>query len=303
MPEFPLAEIFRAVVDHLDTGVYVVDRERKILYWNRGAEAVTGYLSQEMVGRVCGDNLLVHCDAHDNELCSADCPVTDALRDGIVHEADIYLRHRAGYRVPVRVRVLPLRNEEGRVVGAAEIFLPEPFGTPRPDRGSALEGCGCLDLGTGLPDPAFTRAYLHEEAVLFGQHRIPFGTIALHVNQMDAFQNLHGAEAAGAMLRVVAQTMRHALRAQDFVGRWRRNTFLAIVPHCDQPYLEKATRRLLQIVGSAGLPWWGDVLAVKVTAETALMCDGETMESLRQRIEGSLPETASSPGEDRETGA
>src|SRR5215831_12544647 len=82
MPEFPQAEALRAVVDHVDTGVFVVDRERKIVYWNRGVEAVTGYLSQEMVGRVCGDNLLVHCGEHDNELCSADCPVTDALRDG-----------------------------------------------------------------------------------------------------------------------------------------------------------------------------------------------------------------------------
>jgi diguanylate cyclase (GGDEF)-like protein/PAS domain S-box-containing protein len=283
--------------------VYVVDRERKILYWNRGAEAVTGYLSQEMVGRVCGDTLLVHCDEQDNELCSADCPVTDALRDGTVHEADIYLRHRAGYRVPVRVRVLPLRNKEGGIVGAAEIFLSDPFCVPRPDRDSALEACGCLDLGTGLPDPGFTRAYLHEEVELFRQHRNPFGTIALQVEQMDDFQNLHGAEAASAMLRVVAQTMRHALRAQDFVGRWRRNLFLAIVPHCDQTYLEKTARRLRQIVGSAGLPWWGDVLSVKVTAGTALVCDEETIELLRERIEGSLPGAAPSSGEGRETGA
>jgi len=122
MQVFPQAEIFRAVVDHLDAGVYVVDRERKIVHWNHGAEAVTGYLSQEMVGRVCGDKLLVHCDEQNKELCSVDCLITDALRDGTVHEADIYLRHRAGYRVPVRVRVVPLGNEEGRIgriVGAA----------------------------------------------------------------------------------------------------------------------------------------------------------------------------------------
>ena len=294
MPEFPQAELFRAVVDHLDTGVYVVNRERKIVYWNHGAEVVTGYLSQEMIGRVCGDKLLVHCDEQNDELCSADCPVSDVLRDGSVHEADIYLRHRAGYRVPVRVRVVPLRNEEGRIVGAAEIFLMEPFEPMQPDRDSVLAAFGCLDLGTGLPDPGLSQAYLHEELEFFRQHQIPFGTIALRVEQMEAFQHLHGAEAANAMLRVVAQTIRHALHPQEFLGRWGRNVFLAVVPNCDRRYLEKMSSRLQQIVASAGLPWWGDVLAVSVTAGITLVCDGETMESLRERIEGSL--TGSAPG-------
>lgn len=75
MPELPDAEIFRAIVDQLDTAVYLVDRERKIMYWNRGAETVTGYLSQYVVGRTCRDNILVHCDDHNTQLCSADCPL------------------------------------------------------------------------------------------------------------------------------------------------------------------------------------------------------------------------------------
>lgn len=35
---------YRAILESLSTGVYVVDRERKILFWNDGAERITGYL-------------------------------------------------------------------------------------------------------------------------------------------------------------------------------------------------------------------------------------------------------------------
>ena len=53
------AEIFRAALESLQTGVCIVDRDRKISYWNDGAERITGYLRQDVVGRFCGDILLI----------------------------------------------------------------------------------------------------------------------------------------------------------------------------------------------------------------------------------------------------
>jgi len=53
------AEIFRAALESLQTGVCVVDHDRKISYWNDGAEKITGYLRQDVLGRFCGDILLI----------------------------------------------------------------------------------------------------------------------------------------------------------------------------------------------------------------------------------------------------
>jgi PAS domain S-box-containing protein len=58
-PIFFRRKIFRRIVDQLDVGVYIVDRARKIQYWNRGAEGLTGFLAQDVVGRFCRDNILV----------------------------------------------------------------------------------------------------------------------------------------------------------------------------------------------------------------------------------------------------
>jgi PAS domain S-box-containing protein len=60
MPDFRSSEIFRRIVEQLEVGVYIVDRARKIQFWNHGAERITGFLAQDVVGRFCRDNILVH---------------------------------------------------------------------------------------------------------------------------------------------------------------------------------------------------------------------------------------------------
>jgi PAS domain S-box-containing protein len=54
--------MFEAVVDSIEAGVYLVDRDGKIVYWNHGAETISGYLRQQVTGRYCGDKTLAHCD-------------------------------------------------------------------------------------------------------------------------------------------------------------------------------------------------------------------------------------------------
>ena len=49
--------VFEAVVDSLETGVYLVDHDRKIVYWNRGAERISGYKRHDVTGRFCRDDL------------------------------------------------------------------------------------------------------------------------------------------------------------------------------------------------------------------------------------------------------
>src|SRR6202171_4736059 len=47
-------KLFRHLVEDLPVGIYIVDRERRIRFWNRGAEHLTGHLAHGVVGRVLG---------------------------------------------------------------------------------------------------------------------------------------------------------------------------------------------------------------------------------------------------------
>ena len=109
---------YERLLDSLHDGVYFVNTERTIQYWNKGAELLTGYLASEVVGRSCYDNILAHVNEQGCGLCMNRCPLAATIADGVRRESEIYLRHKLGHRVPISVRVAPISNEEGRVVGA-----------------------------------------------------------------------------------------------------------------------------------------------------------------------------------------
>ena len=124
MGTFPVdADAFhKVIVDNLFDGVYYVDRGRTITYWNQGAERISGYTAAELVGRRCFDNILQHVDDEGCGLCRHRCPMVAAMATGRPQEAHVYLHHRQGHRVPVMVRTAPIRDPDGTVVGAVEIF-------------------------------------------------------------------------------------------------------------------------------------------------------------------------------------
>jgi len=51
------------ILKNLHCGLYFVDRHRVITYWNKAAEEIAGYTSDEVMGKSCSDNLLIHIDA------------------------------------------------------------------------------------------------------------------------------------------------------------------------------------------------------------------------------------------------
>src|SRR5205823_8147436 len=73
MPELQDPDIFRTILESLQTGVYVVGRDGRILFWNQGAEKITGYLRHEALGRFCRENVLAHCNDHNCVQCGVSC--------------------------------------------------------------------------------------------------------------------------------------------------------------------------------------------------------------------------------------
>ena len=99
MPDRPdpaEADLHKTIVENLSDGIYMVDRERQITYWNRGAERISGYSSAEVVGRHCFDNILGHVDAAGNSLCHSACPLAQTMSDGDAREVSIWLKHADG---------------------------------------------------------------------------------------------------------------------------------------------------------------------------------------------------------------
>ena len=113
------------LIEALPDGAYIVDPERKIIYWNAAAERITGWERSEVVGRCCSDNILVHVDKDGHPLCGREyCPLHRSMVTDQTSRKPmlIFARSKSGSRIPVEVTVSPLHDEHGQVIGGIEMF-------------------------------------------------------------------------------------------------------------------------------------------------------------------------------------
>ena len=289
MPDFLLPEIFRTIVEQIDVGIYIIDTKRMIRFWNRGAERITGFLAQDVVGRLCRDNILAHCNDSNPCLCASECPLMDTMREGVARPGQVYLRHHQGHRLPVEIHAVPLRDELGKVVGAAEIFTEHVTLPEVSSQNLVFAACGCLDEETGTPNHELTESYLREQWDLFETHHIPFAVFVVRADHLSEFAAQHGHEACVAILSAVGRTLRHALRATDFLGRWSEDRFLVMLPYSGRAPLMPTVERLRNVVNCTAIPWWGDLLSVRVSAGLVQAEPGESLADFKVRIENCLP--------------
>ncbi len=140
------------LVERLEDGLYLVDRDRRIIYWSAGAERITGYSAAEVLGASCADNILRHVDADGRCLCDDACPLAAVMLDGRPRSADVFLLNKLGYRVPAHVYGAPVYDWRGKTLGAFETFADRTQHLAAIERMKVLEQAAYLDALTGLPN-------------------------------------------------------------------------------------------------------------------------------------------------------
>jgi diguanylate cyclase (GGDEF)-like protein/PAS domain S-box-containing protein len=292
MSEFDNPEIFRSILESLPTGVYLVDRNRKILFWNNGAEEITGYLRQDVVGRFLRDHLLT-VDSEikkDLESDSAD-PLSIALRDGKSSSGEVSILHKEGYRVPIILRTIPIRNTKNAVIGAAECFERNFSAFERSRRQLAVAELGSLDLVTGVPNRTYTEAHLQESLKRFKADRTRFGVLVMETDRMDHFRASCGPGVVAAIHRVVAQTVANSLRPTDLIGCWSEHQFVILLTDCRESMVGKVGDRIRKMVAKSEIQWWGDNFSLTASFGGTECREGDTLELLIERAEKSLADS------------
>jgi len=100
-----------------------VTPDREVIFWNKGAENITGYSASEINGLKCRDTRLHHYDMEGNLLCeSGECPAMVAFRKGPHINTKIYVVHKSGRRIPVSTRISPITDDKDHIVAIIEIF-------------------------------------------------------------------------------------------------------------------------------------------------------------------------------------
>jgi PAS domain S-box-containing protein len=111
------------VVRSITDGVLTVDTRNRIVSWNRGAQAITGYSAAEAVGRRCSE-LGLHFDVEGKSLCQGEaCPMDEIRRTRLpVGAREVSSRHRDGRSLTVSMSAAPLHDDKGEFQGVVTVF-------------------------------------------------------------------------------------------------------------------------------------------------------------------------------------
>lgn len=222
--------LYKQILDQLGEAVYFVDRQRRILYWNRVAEQMTGFLAGEMVGRCCQDNLLDHVDAQMRPLCTQGCPLTQTMENGQPTEERIFLRHRDGQRLPVEVKIAPIRDQDGEIVGAVEIFSDASAFVRVEQLNQDLQRLVNIDQLTQIPNRRAVLNALERELERFRRYRTVFSVIFIDLDHFKQVNDRFGHAVGDQTLAWVAGLLRRLLRRVDMVGRYGGEEFVLLLP-------------------------------------------------------------------------
>ncbi len=283
------ADQYKSILEALRDGVYVVDRNRLITYWNPAAAALSGYPAEEVVGRFCFDNILQHVDAGGKNLCRSGCPLAATIADGEPREVEVYLRHRDGQRVAVKVRSMPLRDPSGRVVGAVEVFSENEAALAARRHQVDLERAAMSDPLTLVANRRFADGTLAANLAEVKRLGWRLGVILADVDHFKEVNDTNGHAAGDRALRSIAATMAGAVRIYDLVARWGGEEFLVLCPGTDEADLLRLANRLRVLVNRSGVRLDdGTTLPLSISVGATTARQDDSVESLVARADAAL---------------
>ena len=182
---------YKKMLENLHDGVYFVDNERKITFWNKGAERITGFTAEEVTGSYCFDNFLNHVDNDGKQLCFGGCPLHATISDGEEKTAEVFLHHKKGHNVPVFVRTIAI-EEAGKIVGAVEMFNDNSERLESIGHIEKLQDLAMTDELSDLPNRRYVRAFLESKLSELRILGLPFGVAFLDIDDFKKVNDTYG---------------------------------------------------------------------------------------------------------------
>jgi len=276
---------YRKIIDHLRDGLYIVDRERKVVYWNQAAEQISGFKAGEVVGGRCSDNILCHVDEKGANLCLKNCPLAATLDSGVPHEAELYLHHKDGHRVSVAVHVTPLTDEQDKVIGAVEIFSDISSKSVNELKLKELEKIAMLDRLTQLANRHYLERELEACLEEKRRYRIPFGVLFVDIDDFKQVNDRYGHEAGDRVLQFVAGTLGSNSRPFDLYGRWGGEEFVGIVRNVTLADLKHLGDRLRTLVGQSFIQAGEKKVQVTISVGATMVTETDSCRVLLHRAD------------------
>ena len=274
---------YKDLIENLYDGVYFVDRDRHITYWNKGAEMLTGYSKSSALGKSCHDNFLAHVNESGINLCTAECPLRNAIENGNSTEAEIYLHHSDGHRVPVTIKVFPLFDDGGKIVGAVEIFSDNSTHVANKRRIDELQELALLDPLTQIGNRRFLEITLESKLAESARYNNHMAVFFIDIDDFKQINDKYGHDVGDEALRVAARTLNTLIRPMDALGRWGGEEFIAVASNINKEAVKAIAERFRSFIESSSFRVGEERVPFTVTIGATIARQNDNLTSLVKR--------------------
>ncbi len=104
------------ILESISDGVFTVDRNWKIMSFNRAAEEITGIYRKEAIGKHCWE-------VFRSNMCESDCALKKTMKEGKPFiNTSTHIINSEKKRIPITVSTSLLKNNDGKIIGGVETF-------------------------------------------------------------------------------------------------------------------------------------------------------------------------------------
>ena len=281
-----MEEIFyRELLNNLYDGVYFVDLERRISFWNKGAEQLTGYSPDEALGRNCWDDFLAHLDDRGEQMCDTGCPLLETLKDGKIRDRNVYLLHKKGHRGPVLVRLAPIHDQDKKIIGAVEIFSDNSSSVASEMKIEELEKLALLDELTKIGNRRFMEMGLRTKIDEMNRYKSQLGVFFVDIDNFKDINDSYGHTMGDEVLRSVAKTLFGALRPLDILCRWGGEEFVVAVGNLDKEIIAIIAERFRSLIENSSVSSGETKLRFTVSVGATMALEADSLDSVIKRAD------------------
>ena len=283
-------QLYLGIINNLCDGVYFVDTNRTIQFWNKAAEEITGYTAEEIVGKQCQNSNLNHIDEEGRPLCVVGCPLFATIVDGKPRTACVFVRHKEGYRIPIVVNVFPIYDGK-EIIGAVEVFTKNSPKVYDDNLIEKLTNIAMHDVLTNLPNRRYLESFLDYKMSEYHRFKRPFAILFADIDNFSKFNNEYGHYVGDTVLRNIAKSLKNAMRSSDLIGRWGGEEYVGIYTIYKDSEPEIIGEKFRSLVANTEVMHGGEALSVSVSVGITVAHSGDTMDSIVERADSLMYES------------
>jgi diguanylate cyclase (GGDEF)-like protein/PAS domain S-box-containing protein len=273
------------LLDNLEEAVILLDKDLKLLYTNPFSDRLTGYPRSEVVGKACPKHFMFSTGMGKLRPCPRQCLVSRALETGEIQRAQAYLHHKEGHMLPIELRVIPVQDRHGEILGAMEIFTETSPRVTMPQSHAELERMELLDPLTSLCNRRYLEMYLFSRLEEMKRYRLRFGVLFVDIDGLQRINDSYGSAVGNRLVHMVSQTLANNIRFFEVVGRWDGDEFLVVLLNVDETKLDLVANKLRLLVEQSNIREGDKLLRTTVSIGASLAKSSDSIESLIKRTE------------------